>query len=58
MEDRYLFKAKRLDNGEWVTGQYVNTCYPKDCKKQDILLLNIRTTLTKSIHLLSANAQA
>ena len=23
MEDRYLFKAKRLDNGEWVTGQYV-----------------------------------
>lgn len=23
MENRYLFKAKRLDNGEWVTGQYV-----------------------------------
>lgn len=23
MGDRYLFKAKRLDNGEWVTGQYV-----------------------------------
>lgn len=23
MEDRYLFKAKRIDNGEWVTGQYV-----------------------------------
>lgn len=20
MEDRYLFKAKRLDNGEWVIG--------------------------------------
>ena len=20
MEDRYLFKAKRLDNGEWVQG--------------------------------------
>lgn len=33
MEDRYLFKAKRVDNGEWVIGQYVNTCYPKDCKK-------------------------
>ena len=33
MEDRYLFKAKRVDNGEWVEGQYVNTCYPKDCKK-------------------------
>jgi uncharacterized phage protein (TIGR01671 family) len=23
MEDRYLFKAKRADNGEWVTGHYV-----------------------------------
>lgn len=23
MEDRYLFKAKRIDNGEWVTGHYV-----------------------------------
>lgn len=23
MEDRYLYKAKRLDNGEWVTGHYV-----------------------------------
>ena len=25
MEDRYLFKAKRLDNGEWVTGSLI-TC--------------------------------
>ena len=23
MEDRYLFKAKRVDDGEWVEGQYV-----------------------------------
>lgn len=23
MEDRYLFKAKRLDNGEWIIGHYV-----------------------------------
>lgn len=23
MNDRYLYKAKRKDNGEWVTGQYV-----------------------------------
>lgn len=22
MEDRYLYKAKRLDNGEWVVGYY------------------------------------
>ena len=25
MEDRYLFKAKRIDNGEWVCGSYVYT---------------------------------
>jgi uncharacterized phage protein (TIGR01671 family) len=24
MENRYLFKAKRIDNGEWVQGNYVN----------------------------------
>lgn len=23
-----LFKAKQVNNGEWVVGQYVNTCYP------------------------------
>ena len=31
MEDRYLFKAKRLDNGEWVTGSLV-TCEDGTCK--------------------------
>lgn len=30
MNDRYLFKAKSVDNGEWVVGQYVNTCYPQN----------------------------
>lgn len=28
-----LFKAKRVDNGEWVIGQYVNTCYPGNGKE-------------------------
>lgn len=28
MEDRYLFKAKRVDNGKWIIGLYVNCCYP------------------------------
>lgn len=23
MEDRFLFKAKRIDNGEWVIGHYI-----------------------------------
>lgn len=25
MKDRFLFKAKRVDNGEWVFGHYVNS---------------------------------
>ena len=25
MNDRYLYRAKRADNGEWVSGSYVNT---------------------------------
>lgn len=33
MEDRYLFRAKRIDNGEWAVGQYVNTCYPGNDKE-------------------------
>ena len=31
MEDRYLFKGKRLDNGEWVTGSLI-TCGDGTCK--------------------------
>lgn len=31
MEDRYLFKAKRLDNREWVTGSLI-TCEDGTCK--------------------------
>lgn len=31
MEDRYLFKAKRTDNEEWVTGSLV-TCEDGTCK--------------------------
>ena len=28
-----LFNGKRIDNGEWVVGQYVNTCYPGNGKE-------------------------
>ena len=31
MEDRYLFKAKRIDNGEWATGSLI-TCEDGTCK--------------------------
>lgn len=27
MEDRYLFRAKRLDNGEWIVGSLIQTPY-------------------------------
>lgn len=27
MEDRYLFKAKRLDNGEWIVGSLIQAPY-------------------------------
>lgn len=29
MEDRYLFKAKRVDNGEWVTGNLIQNSFFK-----------------------------
>lgn len=32
METRYLFKAKRLDNGEWVQGCYIYDV-DRDCSK-------------------------
>lgn len=37
MEDRYLFKAKRIDNGEWVTGSLI-TCEDGTCKIATSLL--------------------
>lgn len=35
--DRYLYKAKRLDNGEWVTGSLL-TCEDGTCKIATSLL--------------------
>lgn len=28
-----IFRGKRIDNGEWVVGQYVNTCYSGNGKE-------------------------
>ena len=28
MKDRYLYRAKRTDNGEWVEGYYANCLFP------------------------------
>lgn len=37
MEDRYLHKAKRLDNREWITGSLI-TCEDGTCKIATSLL--------------------
>lgn len=39
MEDRYLFKAKRLDNGERVIGSYANCCYQNEEDKTGHFIL-------------------
>lgn len=36
MEDRYLFKAKRIDNGEWVTWNVFSGLYGADIDKSTI----------------------
>lgn len=39
MEYRYLYKAKRIDNGEWIIGQYVNCYYPNENNKAGHFIL-------------------
>lgn len=34
-----LFKAKRLDNGEWVEGYYVKTRLGTDIKPSDVIFV-------------------
>ena len=34
-----LFKGKRIDNGEWVVGQYVNTCYQGNGKETGLFIV-------------------
>ena len=38
MEDRYLFRAKRIDNGEWVCGSYVYTF----CEDKNRIVVGIK----------------
>lgn len=52
-----LFKAKRIDNGEWVVGQYVNTCYPGMIRRQGTSLSCIQMNTMKFTHPLSASSQ-
>ena len=39
MENRYLFKAKRIDNGEWVEGYYVKTKLGNNAVPVDVIFV-------------------
>lgn len=36
MEDRYLFKAKRTDNGEWINGDLITTPFVRSETQENI----------------------
>lgn len=48
MEDRYLFKAKRLDNGEWVQG------VPFEIERKQVILIKDNENLLR-VHYLEEN---
>lgn len=49
MEDRYLFKAKRLDNGEWVEGNLIQSCDATDGWESIIIPVKNSNIFTKHI---------
>lgn len=49
MEDRYLFKAKRLDNGEWVIGNLIQSCNATDGWESIIIPVKNSNMFTKHI---------
>lgn len=49
MEDRYLFKAKRIDNGEWVQGNLIQSCDATDGWETIIIPIKNSNMFTKHI---------
>lgn len=49
MEDRYLFKAKRVDNGEWVQGNLIQSCDATDGWEAIIIPAKNSNMFTKHI---------
>ena len=49
MEERYLYKAKRLDNGEWVQGNLIQSCDATDGWETIIIPINNSNMFTKHI---------
>ena len=49
MEYRYLFKAKRIDNGEWVEGNLIQSCDATDGWETIIIPIKNSNLFTKHI---------
>lgn len=49
MEDRYLFRAKRIDNGEWVQGNFIQSCDATDGWESIIIPVKNSNMFTKHI---------
>lgn len=49
MEDRYLFRAKRIDNGEWVQGNLIQSCDATDGWESIIIPVKNSNMFTKHI---------
>lgn len=49
MEDRYLFKAKELDDGEWVKGNLIQSCDATDGWETIIIPIKNSNMFTKHI---------
>ena len=49
MKDRYLYKAKRKDNGEWVQGNLVQSCDAADGGEAIIIPVKNSNMFTKHI---------
>ena len=44
MEREILFKAKRLDNGEWVEGYYCKTTIGNDVRPSDVIFVPFKVS--------------
>ena len=49
MEDRYIYKAKRTDNGEWVEGNLIQSCDATDGWESIIIPVKNSNMFTKHI---------
>ena len=67
MENRYLYRGKRIDNGEWVKGNLIQSCDATDGWETIIIPVKNSNMVTETLdlrigteltHQQSASAQA